>query len=75
MVSWGESGALPLDATSEIMAKRSFQIGDRVTVVGMRKVTYPPGMKDELGKLIFVLVAVCGMAIGPSLSFGQSDAP
>ena len=29
----------------------------------------------RIRKVIFVLVAVCGMAIGPSLSFGQSDAP
>jgi len=31
------------------MAKRGFQVGDKVKVVGMSKVTYPPGTKDELG--------------------------
>ena len=31
------------------MAKRKFQIGDKVKVVGMSPVTFPPGVKDELG--------------------------
>lgn len=31
------------------MTKRPFQVGDRVKVIGMSKVTYPPGVKDELG--------------------------
>jgi hypothetical protein len=26
-----------------------FQVGDKVKVIGMRIVNYPPGMKDELG--------------------------
>ena len=31
------------------MQKRKFRVGDKVTVVGMSKVTFPPGVKDELG--------------------------
>jgi hypothetical protein len=31
------------------MAKRRFQVGDKVKVVGMSPVTFPPGVKDELG--------------------------
>ena len=31
------------------MTKRKFQVGDKVKVIGMSKVTYPPGVKDELG--------------------------
>jgi len=31
------------------MAKSKFRIGDKVKVVGMSPVTYPPGVKDELG--------------------------
>jgi hypothetical protein len=31
------------------MAKRKFHVGDKVKVTGMPKVTYPPGVKDELG--------------------------
>jgi hypothetical protein len=34
---------------SGIMGKRKFQIGDKVTVIGLSTVTYPPGVKDELG--------------------------
>jgi hypothetical protein len=29
--------------------RRKFAIGDKVKVIGMRPVNYPPGMKDELG--------------------------
>ena len=29
--------------------KRKFQIGDKVKVIGMSKVTFPLGVKDELG--------------------------
>ena len=29
--------------------RRRFAVGDKVKVIGMRPVTYPPGMKDELG--------------------------
>jgi len=47
--NWDESGALPPGGTAEFASKRAFQVGDKVTVTGMRKVTYPPGMKDELG--------------------------
>ena len=28
---------------------KKFRIGNKVKVVGMSPVTYPPGMKDELG--------------------------
>lgn len=31
------------------MRKRKFHVGDKVTVIGMRTVTYAPGVKDELG--------------------------
>lgn len=31
------------------MAKHKFQVGDKVRVIGMSPVTYPPGVKDELG--------------------------
>jgi len=31
------------------MAKSKFSIGDKVKVIGMSPVKYPPGMKDELG--------------------------
>jgi hypothetical protein len=31
------------------MSKRKFHVGDKVTVIGMRTVTYAPGVKDELG--------------------------
>ena len=31
------------------MKNRRFRIGDKVRVIGMSKVTYPPGIKDELG--------------------------
>ena len=31
------------------MAKSKFRIGDKVKVVGMSPVTFPPGVKDELG--------------------------
>ena len=31
------------------MTKRKFRVGDKVKVIGMSKVTYPPGVKDELG--------------------------
>jgi hypothetical protein len=31
------------------MGKRKFQVGDKVKVIGMRKITYAPGVKDELG--------------------------
>ena len=31
------------------MAKRKFRVGDKVKVVGMSPVTFPPGVKDELG--------------------------
>jgi hypothetical protein len=29
--------------------RRKFAVGDKVKVTGMRPVTYPPGLKDELG--------------------------
>jgi hypothetical protein len=32
-----------------LMAKPKFRIGDKVKVVGMSPVTFPPGVKDELG--------------------------
>lgn len=31
------------------MGKRTFQIGDKVGVIGIPKITYAPGVKDELG--------------------------
>lgn len=31
------------------MGKRKFQLGDKVRVVGIPKLTYAPGVKDELG--------------------------
>jgi hypothetical protein len=31
------------------MAKRRLQVGDNVKVVGMSPLTFPPGVKDELG--------------------------
>jgi hypothetical protein len=31
------------------MGKRKFQIGDKVRVVGIPKMTFPPGFKDDLG--------------------------
>jgi hypothetical protein len=31
------------------MAKRKFHVGDKVKVTGMSKITYAPGVKDELG--------------------------
>jgi hypothetical protein len=31
------------------MKNRRFRIGDKVRVIGMSKVTYPPGIKDDLG--------------------------
>jgi hypothetical protein len=31
------------------MPKHKFQIGDKVRVIGMSPVTFPPGVKDELG--------------------------
>ena len=31
-----------------LMAKPKFRIGDKVKVVGMSPVTFPPGVKDEL---------------------------
>jgi hypothetical protein len=31
------------------MVKRKFRVGDKVKVVGMSPVTFPPGVKDELG--------------------------
>jgi len=30
------------------MQKTKFRVGDKVKVVGMSKVTFPPGVKDEL---------------------------
>jgi hypothetical protein len=32
-----------------LVAKPKFRIGDKVKVVGMSLVTFPPGVKDELG--------------------------
>lgn len=32
-----------------VTAKGRFQVGDKVKVVGMSPVTFPPGVKDELG--------------------------
>jgi hypothetical protein len=31
------------------MTKKTFQVGDKVKVIGMSKVTFPRGVKDELG--------------------------
>ncbi len=31
------------------MAKRKFQVGDKVRVVGMPNITLAPGVKDEMG--------------------------
>jgi hypothetical protein len=31
------------------MPKHKFQIGDKVRVIGVSPVTFPPGVKDELG--------------------------
>ena len=31
------------------MAKKKFRVGDKVKVVGMSPVVFPPGVKDELG--------------------------
>ncbi|HKW32346.1 MAG TPA: hypothetical protein VJN92_05050 [Candidatus Acidoferrum sp.] len=31
------------------MTKSKFRVGDKVKVVGMSPVTFPPGVKDELG--------------------------
>jgi len=31
------------------MVKRKFHVGDRVKVIGMSKITFAPGVKDELG--------------------------
>ena len=31
------------------MPKRKFHLRDKVKVVGMAEVTFPPGVKDELG--------------------------
>ncbi len=31
------------------MAKRKFHLGDKVRVVGIPKMTFAPGVKDELG--------------------------
>jgi hypothetical protein len=31
------------------IGKRKFQIGDKVRVVGIPKMTFPPGVKDDLG--------------------------
>jgi len=31
------------------MGKAKFRVGDKVKVVGMSPVTFPPGVKDELG--------------------------
>jgi len=31
------------------MIKRKFQVGDKVTVVGLSPINYAPGVKDELG--------------------------
>jgi hypothetical protein len=31
------------------MPKHKFRIGDKVRVIGMSPVTFPPGVKDELG--------------------------
>jgi hypothetical protein len=30
------------------MRKQTFRIGDKVVVIGLSTVTYPPGVKDEL---------------------------
>ena len=37
------------EGTVHFMAKSKFRIGDKVKVVGMSPVTFPPGVKDELG--------------------------
>jgi hypothetical protein len=31
------------------MGKRKFHVGDKVKVIGMRAITFAPGVKDELG--------------------------
>jgi hypothetical protein len=31
------------------MARSKFKVGDKVKVIGMSKVTFAPGIKDELG--------------------------
>jgi hypothetical protein len=31
------------------MTKKKFRVGDKVKVFGMSPVTFPPGVKDELG--------------------------
>jgi hypothetical protein len=31
------------------MVKRKFQVGDKVTVIGLPTMKYAPGVKDELG--------------------------
>src|SRR5882672_8983732 len=33
----------------DLAMSRKFRIGDKVKVVGMSPVTFPPGVKDELG--------------------------
>jgi hypothetical protein len=38
-----------MDYSIFLIAKPKFRIGDKVKVVGMSPVTYPPGVKDELG--------------------------
>src|SRR6267154_2849769 len=32
-----------------VMGKKKFRVGDKVKVVGMSPVVFPPGVKDELG--------------------------
>jgi hypothetical protein len=31
------------------MGKRKFAVGDKVKVIGIPPITFPPGVKDELG--------------------------
>jgi len=31
------------------MTRHKFRIGDRVTVIGIPQITFPPGVSDELG--------------------------
>jgi len=31
------------------VSKTAFKIGDKVKVIGMSKITFPPGVKEELG--------------------------
>jgi hypothetical protein len=61
------------------MARSKFKVGDKVKVIGMSKVTFAPGIKDELGterlfkSMIGKVYAVRGLTDTGTSNFSRKD--